>query len=82
MLSEHSFSLQIEDAGFSLNHPNQYFTESQKFLGGGIKKEIETSQRSQESVSSNAANVSQPLPVNSQQTHEETGDLDSFFQDE
>lgn len=82
MLSEHSFSLQIEDAGFSLNHPNQYFTESQKFLGGGIKKEIEMSQRSQESVSSNAANVSQPLPVNSQQTHEETGDLDSFFQDE
>ncbi|KAA0717910.1 DNA primase large subunit [Triplophysa tibetana] len=71
----------IEDAGFSLNHPNQYFTESQRFLGGGIKKEIETSQRSQESVSSNATNVSQP-PANSQQTNEETGDLDSFFQDE
>ncbi|XP_057198874.1 DNA primase large subunit [Triplophysa rosa] len=72
----------IEDAGFSLNHPNQYFTESQKFLGGGIKKEIETTQRSQENVSSNAPNMSQPPPANSKQTHEEMGDLDSFFQDE
>ncbi|XP_073729330.1 DNA primase large subunit isoform X1 [Misgurnus anguillicaudatus] len=74
----------IEDAGFSLNHPNQYFTESQKFLGGGreIKKEVETSQRGQENVSSNAPNISRPPPANSKQTNEEMGDLDSFFQDE
>uniref|UniRef100_A0A671QC09 DNA primase large subunit n=1 Tax=Sinocyclocheilus anshuiensis TaxID=1608454 RepID=A0A671QC09_9TELE len=44
----------VEDAGFSLNHPNQYFTESQKFLSGGrdIKKEVDMSQRSQENPAS------------------------------
>uniref|UniRef100_A0A6I8PC68 DNA primase subunit 2 n=1 Tax=Ornithorhynchus anatinus TaxID=9258 RepID=A0A6I8PC68_ORNAN len=31
----------VEDSGFSLNHPNQYFVESQRILNGGkeIKKE-------------------------------------------
>lgn len=71
---------QVEDAGFSLNHPNQYFTESQKLLGGGreIKKEVDASQRSQE----NPANVTRPSQANSKQANEEMGDLDSFFQDE
>ncbi|XP_042624826.1 DNA primase large subunit-like isoform X1 [Cyprinus carpio] len=70
----------VEDAGFSLNHPNQYFTESQKLLGGGleIKKEVDMSQRSQE----NPANMTRPSQANSKQAHEEMGDLDSFFQDE
>ncbi|XP_046884567.1 DNA primase large subunit [Hypomesus transpacificus] len=33
----------IEDSGFSLNHPNEYFLESQKLLGGGreVKRELE-----------------------------------------
>uniref|UniRef100_A0A8B9LKW1 DNA primase large subunit n=1 Tax=Astyanax mexicanus TaxID=7994 RepID=A0A8B9LKW1_ASTMX len=37
----------IEDAGFSLNHPNQYFMESQRLLGGvkEIKKEVEVPQK-------------------------------------
>uniref|UniRef100_A0A8C1T9Q7 DNA primase large subunit n=1 Tax=Cyprinus carpio TaxID=7962 RepID=A0A8C1T9Q7_CYPCA len=71
---------QVEDAGFSLNHPNQYFTESQKLLSGGrdIKKEVDMSQRSQE----NPASVTRPSQANSKQAHEEMGDLDSFFQDE
>ncbi|KTF77004.1 hypothetical protein cypCar_00009779 [Cyprinus carpio] len=70
----------VEDAGFSLNHPNQYFTESQKLLSGGrdIKKEVDMSQRSQE----NPASVTRPSQANSKQAHEEMGDLDSFFQDE
>ncbi|XP_052469082.1 DNA primase large subunit isoform X2 [Carassius gibelio] len=70
----------VEDAGFSLNHPNQYFTESQKLLGGGreIKKEVDMSQQSQE----DPASVTRPSQANSKQAHEEMGDLDSFFQDE
>ncbi|XP_005156868.2 DNA primase large subunit isoform X1 [Danio rerio] len=70
----------VEDAGFSLNHPNQYFTESQKLLGGGqgIKKEVEMSQKSQE----NPPSASRPSQANPKQAQEEMGDLDSFFQDE
>ena len=35
------FPIQVDDCGFSLNHPNQFFIESQKILNGGkdIKKE-------------------------------------------
>ncbi len=71
---------QVEDPGFSLNHPNQYFSESQKLLSGGrdIKKEVDVSQKSQE----NPANVTRPPQTNSKQAHEEMGDLDTFFQDE
>lgn len=72
---------QVEDANFSLNHPNQYFIESQKILGGGkdLKREVETQQRSQEGAAARgareaAANASQGLA-------EMTEDLDSFFQD-
>lgn len=41
---------QVDDCGFSLNHPNQFFFESQRILTGGkdIKKEAsqpETPQR-------------------------------------
>uniref|UniRef100_A0AAR2JKB8 DNA primase large subunit n=1 Tax=Pygocentrus nattereri TaxID=42514 RepID=A0AAR2JKB8_PYGNA len=47
----------IEDAGFSLNHPNQYFMESQKLLSGGkdIKKEVEMPQKVQENAAANGA---------------------------
>ncbi|KAI4896590.1 hypothetical protein NFI96_018221, partial [Prochilodus magdalenae] len=70
----------IEDAGFSLNHPNQYFLESQKLLGGGreIKKEVEMPQKVQENTATNGV---QPQP-NTTQALEEMGDLDSYFQDE
>ncbi|KAF6714468.1 DNA primase large subunit [Oryzias melastigma] len=58
----------VEDSSFSLSHPNQYFLESQKLLGGGkdIKKEVDAPQRSQET---------------SQNVAEMTEDLDAFFQD-
>lgn len=78
------FHEQIEDANFSLNHPNQYFIESQKILGGGrdIKREADTPQRSQENSAakgSNAANAS--AANNVQGLAEMTEELDSFFQD-
>lgn len=73
---------QIEDTNFSLNHPNQYFVESQKLLGGGkdIKREMDTPQRSQENAPVRgareaAANASQGLPEMSEE-------LESFFKDE
>lgn len=71
----------IEDSSFSLNHPNQYFIESQKVLGGGkeIKREMDTPQRSQEKSvargsSAATANANQDLA-------EMTEDLDAYFQD-
>uniref|UniRef100_A0A8C2Q7T4 DNA primase large subunit n=1 Tax=Cyprinus carpio TaxID=7962 RepID=A0A8C2Q7T4_CYPCA len=47
----------VEDAGFSLNHPNQYFTESQKLLGGGleIKKEDHVTLKTGVMASENSA---------------------------
>ncbi|XP_076831502.1 DNA primase large subunit [Brachyhypopomus gauderio] len=71
----------VEDAGFSLNHPNQYFTESQKLLGGGkeVKKEVELFQKAQENTGRSAPSTAQP---SSAQTLEDMGDLDSFFLDE
>lgn len=80
------FIEQIEDSNFSLNHPNQYFIESQRLLGGGkdIKREMDVPQRSQENSAARgsgatreaaaAANASQGLAEN-------TEDLDSYFQD-
>ncbi|XP_035029424.1 DNA primase large subunit [Hippoglossus stenolepis] len=74
----------IEEASFSLNHPNQYFIESQKVLGGGkdIKREVGTSQRSQEN-SANKGPTAAPEPAANtpQDLAEMTEDLDSFFQD-
>uniref|UniRef100_H2UTA6 DNA primase large subunit n=1 Tax=Takifugu rubripes TaxID=31033 RepID=H2UTA6_TAKRU len=58
----------VDDANFSLSHPNQYFIESQKILGGGkdLKREADVPQRSQEAAGGLA---------------EMSEDLDSFFQD-
>ncbi|KAM3930395.1 DNA primase large subunit [Leptodactylus fuscus] len=56
----------VDDCGFSLNHPNQYFAESQKLLTGGreVKKEQLPTESSQAeppsqitSSSSSSANV-------------------------
>uniref|UniRef100_A0A8C7WMY9 DNA primase large subunit n=1 Tax=Oryzias sinensis TaxID=183150 RepID=A0A8C7WMY9_9TELE len=40
----------VEDSSFSLSHPNQYFIESQKVLGGGKdpKREVDVPQKVQE----------------------------------
>ncbi|XP_068039788.1 DNA primase large subunit isoform X2 [Anomalospiza imberbis] len=56
----------VDDIGFSLNHPNQYFTESQKLLSGGRepKKEFNNSgnfqqkNNSQESINSSSTSTS------------------------
>ncbi|NXL70243.1 PRI2 primase, partial [Leptocoma aspasia] len=56
----------VDDIGFSLNHPNQYFTESQKLLTGGreLKKEFNNSgnfqqkNNSQESINSSSTPAS------------------------
>ncbi|XP_054874784.1 DNA primase large subunit [Amphiprion ocellaris] len=75
----------IEDITFSLNHPNQYFVESQKVLGGGkdIKREMDTPQRSQENSGrgSAAAREAAAAANASQHLAEMTEELDSFFQD-
>lgn len=78
------FLEQIEDANFSLSHPNQYFVESQKVLGGGrdIKREMETPQRSQDNSAARGSTAArEAAPSTSQDLAEMTEDLDSFFQD-
>ncbi|XP_059214789.1 DNA primase large subunit [Centropristis striata] len=73
----------IEDSNFSLNHPNQYFIESQRVLGGGkdIKREADAPQKTQEN-SSKGPNAARDAAANSSQAVAEmTEDLDSFFQD-
>ncbi|XP_017320524.1 DNA primase large subunit [Ictalurus punctatus] len=74
----------IDDAGFSLNHPNQYFMESQKLLGGGkeVKKEAEIPQKGQENTSSNDPSVPPSRQHNTTQAVDDMGDLDSYFLDE
>ena len=77
-------SEQIEEASFSLNHPNQYFIESQKVLGGGkdIKREMETSQRSQENSAPRGSTSAREAAANSSQDLADmTENLDSYFQD-
>ena len=72
------FPAQIEDAGFSLNHPNQYFLESQRLLGGG-GKEVKREAEPQPQQRAPDAAVKQPL--NPQALAEMTEDLDAYFQD-
>nr|XP_015218762.1 PREDICTED: DNA primase large subunit isoform X2 [Lepisosteus oculatus] len=47
----------LDDCGFSLSHPNQYFVESQKLLGSGreVKKEVEAPQKGQSTPALKAA---------------------------
>uniref|UniRef100_A0A4W6G8C6 DNA primase large subunit n=1 Tax=Lates calcarifer TaxID=8187 RepID=A0A4W6G8C6_LATCA len=69
---------------FRLSHPNQYFVESQKVLGGGrdIKREMETPQRSQDNSAARGSTAArEAAPSTSQDLAEMTEDLDSFFQD-
>ncbi|CAL1578118.1 unnamed protein product [Knipowitschia caucasica] len=61
----------VEDANFSLNHPNQYFVESQRLLSGGVrepKREPETPHKTK-------------APSAAVEVPEVIEDLDSFFQD-
>lgn len=66
----------VEDANFSLNHPNQYFIESQRLLGGGgkdIKREVDTPQKTRPQPAARE--------VTAKDVPEMMEDLDSFFQD-
>lgn len=79
----------VEDSGFSLNHPNQYFIESQKLLGGGgigggreVKREPETPQRGQSAAPKTPNVPHQPRQVLSKEDAAEMEDLDSLFLDE
>uniref|UniRef100_A0A3B4A007 DNA primase large subunit n=1 Tax=Periophthalmus magnuspinnatus TaxID=409849 RepID=A0A3B4A007_9GOBI len=66
----------VEDANFSLNHPNQYFIESQRLLGGGgkdLKREVETPQKTKPAAAA--------PELTAKDVPEIMEDLDSFFQD-
>ncbi|XP_072293495.1 DNA primase large subunit [Eucyclogobius newberryi] len=66
----------VEDANFSLNHPNQYFIESQRLLSGGsrdLKREGETPQKTKPQPAARE--------VAAKDVPEVMEDLDSFFQD-
>ncbi|XP_038152150.1 DNA primase large subunit [Cyprinodon tularosa] len=74
----------IEDSAFSLSHPNQYFIESQKVLGGGkeMKRETDTSQRSQENPATRGSSAApDPEVIESQHLAEMTENLETFFED-
>ncbi|XP_029451540.1 DNA primase large subunit isoform X4 [Rhinatrema bivittatum] len=70
----------VDDCGFSLNHPNQYFVESQKLLTGGrdVKKESNIPESSQTKASSqkSASMVSSSNITNSAE------DLEEFFSED
>ncbi|KAM4599238.1 DNA primase large subunit isoform 1-T1 [Fundulus diaphanus] len=74
----------VEDSTFSLSHPNQYFIESQKLLGGGkdVKRETETPQRSQENSAARGPSAArEPAAVESQHLAEMTANLERDFKD-
>ncbi|NWR14268.1 PRI2 primase, partial [Emberiza fucata] len=72
----------VDDIGFSLNHPNQYFTESQKLLNGGRepKKEFNNSgnfqqkNNSQESLTSSST-----LTSSNEKADTELEGLEAYF---
>lgn len=69
----------VDDCGFSLNHPNQYFMESQKLLTGGqeIKKEQASLDSSQANSQSQIASSSSSALMSTQS--DEVEDLEQFF---
>ncbi|XP_061203836.1 DNA primase large subunit isoform X2 [Neopsephotus bourkii] len=72
----------VDDIGFSLNHPNQYFTESQRLLNGGreLKKEISNSGNSQQKNNSQEGMNSDSTPTSSKATADaELEGLDEYF---
>lgn len=71
----------VEDAAFSLSHPNQYFIESQKVLGGvkDTKRETDTPEHS---VARGSTTAREAAAANdSKHLAEMTEDLDSYFKD-
>lgn len=78
------FSGQVEDTAFSLSHPNQYYLESQKLLGGGkdTKRDVDTLQKSQENSATRGSSAARETAPNaSEQLDEAMENLEMFFQD-
>ncbi|XP_069660666.1 DNA primase large subunit isoform X2 [Haliaeetus albicilla] len=72
----------VDDIGFSLNHPNQYFTESQRLLSGGreLKKEPSNSGNSQQKNNSQESMNSNSAPTSSNTTADaELEALEAYF---
>ncbi|NWV34788.1 PRI2 primase, partial [Grantiella picta] len=72
----------VDDIGFSLNHPNQYFTESQKLLSGGreLKKELNNSGNVQQKNNSQESINSSSTPTSSNATADaELEGLEAYF---
>ncbi|XP_074847205.1 DNA primase large subunit [Carettochelys insculpta] len=72
----------VADIGFSLNHPNQYFVESQKLLSGGreVKKEPGEPENSQQNLNSQKSTSSCSIPTSSNtSTETEMEGLDAYF---
>ncbi|XP_048701166.1 DNA primase large subunit isoform X2 [Caretta caretta] len=72
----------VDDIGFSLNHPNQYFAESQKLLSGGreVKKEPSEPESSQQKLSSQKRTNSCSIPTSSNtEADTELEGLDAYF---
>ncbi|NXM47186.1 PRI2 primase, partial [Gymnorhina tibicen] len=72
----------VDDIGFSLNHPNQYFTESQKLLSGGreLKKEFNNSGNFQQKNNSQESINSSSTPTSSNATADtELEGLEAYF---
>ncbi|KAM4784711.1 DNA primase large subunit isoform 2-T2 [Cyanocitta cristata] len=76
------FTHDVDDIGFSLNHPNQYFTESQKLLSGGreLKKEFNNSGNFQQKNNSQESINSSSAPTSSNATADtELEGLEAYF---
>ncbi|MBN3270993.1 PRI2 primase, partial [Polyodon spathula] len=79
----------VDDCGFSLNHPNQYFVESQRILNGGreIKTEVTQNETPQQtnpapkSASAPEENAVKTKVPPKTQAENEMEDLDQFFQE-
>lgn len=74
--------MQVDDVGFSLNHPNQYFAESQRLLSGGreLKKELGNSGNSQQKSNSQESMISKSTPTSSNTTADaELEELEAYF---
>ncbi|XP_053566380.1 DNA primase large subunit [Bombina bombina] len=73
----------VDDCGFSLNHPNQFFAESQKLLTGtrDIKKETNPVENSQASTASQVISSSSSTAVAAKtpSQSEEMEDLEQIF---
>uniref|UniRef100_A0A7M4F2Q5 DNA primase large subunit n=1 Tax=Crocodylus porosus TaxID=8502 RepID=A0A7M4F2Q5_CROPO len=72
----------VDDIGFPLNHPNQYFVESQKLLSGGreLKKEMSHPGSSQlKPTSQESINSSSATTTSNNEADTELEGLDEYF---